>query len=124
MTILVRQNVYGAWLDGDVTAMEALRALCTDYEELDDTYKQFSAMREQTREQIGNVLVKLDGKAEIKGFGTLSIAAPVVVDGFDKAKLQALINDLVVEAPDIAARLLACKTKTSRSGGLRIEREK
>lgn len=124
MTVLVRQNTYGAWLDGDVSAMEALQALCNDYEELDDTYKQFEKLREMTRDHMGNVLVKLDGKAEIKGFGTLTISAPVVVESFDKAKVQALINDLVIEHPDIAARLLACKTKSSRAGGLRIERER
>lgn len=124
MTTVVRQNIYVAWQDGDVTAMEALRSLCGDYEELDQTYRQFEQMREQTREQISNVLVKLDGKAEIKGFGKLTLMEPSIVKGFDKAKIQTLINELVADYPDIAARLAACETKTARAGGLRIEREK
>ncbi len=124
MTILVRQNTYGAFLDGDVTAMEALRALCDDYEEIEQSYKDFEKIREATRDQIGNVLVKLDGKATVAGFGTLTLSEPVVVKGFDKAKIQALINDLVEAHPEIAARLVACETKSMRAGGLRIEREK
>ena len=44
--------------------------------------------------------------------------------GFDKAKIQALINELIEAYPDIAARLVACETKSARAGGLRIEREK
>ena len=124
MTLLVRQNTYGAFLDGDVTAMEVLRALCNDYEEIEQSYKDFEKIRESVRDQIGNVLVKLDGKAEVPGFGRLILAEPVVVKGFDKAKIQALINDLVEEHPEIAARLVACETKSMRAGGLRIEREK
>lgn len=125
MTTLVRQNIYGAWLDGDATVTEALRALCNDYEELDDTYKQFEGMREQTRQQISHVVSKMDGEqAEVEGFGVLRITPPSVVKGYDKAKIQELINDLIADHPDIAARLAACETKTMRAGGLRIEREK
>src|SRR5262245_11868442 len=124
MTILVRQNIYGAWLDGDVTAMEALQALCNDYEELDDSYKQFEAMREQTREQIGNVLLKLDSKVTVAGFGTLELTHPSVTIGYDKLKIRALIDELYDEHPAIAERLAACQTKSHRAGGLRIEREK
>lgn len=125
MTILVRQNTYGAWLDGDVSAMEALTALCSDYEELDDTYKQFEKLREMTREHIGNVLVKIDDKVEIKGFGTLTIAAPTISEGYDKKALNQLIDALVQEGnSEVAQRIMACRTRSSRAGGLRIEREK
>lgn len=125
MSAQIRQNIYDAWVDGEVSAVEALRALCHDYEELDDTYKQFEAMREHTREQIGNVLVRLDGKAEIKGFGTLTISAPVVVEGFDKKALTALVDALAQEGNvEMVQRIAACRTRTSRAGGLRIEREK
>jgi hypothetical protein len=124
MTPMIRQNIYAAWLDGDAMPMEALRSLCSDYEELDGAYRDFGQMREQLREQIGNVLLKLDGRADVPGFGKLTLAEPVIVRGFDKAKIQALINDLIEDHPDIAARLVACETKSARAGGLRIEREK
>jgi len=125
MIAQVRQNTYAAWLDGDVTAMEALRALCADYEELDATYKDFEGMREQTRNQISHVLSKIGDKVEMKGFGVLTLMAPQIVEGFDKKALTELIVALTLEgSTDVAQRLAACRTKTSRAGGLRIEREK
>lgn len=125
MTAQVRQNTYAAWLDGDVTAMEALRSLCNDYEELDATYKDFEKLREQTRDQISMVMTRISDKVEIKGFGVVSLMAPQVVIGFDKQKLAALMNELDDEGETaISDRIAACRTKTSRAGGLRIEREK
>ena len=125
MTAQVRQNIYAAYLDGDVTAMEALRSLVDDYEELDQAYKQYEGMREQTRDQISNVLVKIGDKVEVKGFGVLTMMAPQVVEGFDKKQLTELIVQLTLEGnTDVAQRLAACRTKSARAGGLRIEREK
>ena len=124
MIAQVRQNIYGAWLDGDVTAMEALRSLCADYEEIEASYKDFDGLRNQTRDQISQVVEKLGGKAEVKGFGTLRITDASVTEGYDKAQIRALIMDLIADYPDIAGRIAACATKTMRAGGLRIEREK
>ncbi len=124
MSLQLRQNVYAAYIDGDVTPIEALRSLCSDYEELDQTYKQFETMREQTRQQISEVVAKLGGKVSLSGFGELRITEPSIVKGFDRAQIQALINELVGDYPEVAARLAMCETKSMRAGGLRIEREK
>lgn len=124
MTAQVRQNVYAAYLDGDVTAMEALRSLCSDYEEIESSYKDYEALRNTIRDQLSNVVEKLDGKAEVKGFGKLTLTAPTITEGYDKKLIRDLIMDLVVDYPDIAGRLSACATKSMRAGGLRIEREK
>ena|SRR5258706_3818896 len=124
MTAQVRQNINAAWLDGDVTAMEALRSLCSDYEEIEASYKDFESLRATVRDQLSNVLEKLDGKAEVKGFGKLTLSAPSITEGYDKAQIRAIILDLIADYPDIAGRLAACATKSMRAGGLRIEREK
>lgn len=124
MTIHVRQNTYAAWLDGDATAMEALRALCGDYEEVEQSYKDFAQIRDGLRDQISQVVDKLGGKVELRGFGTLMVTSPTVSEGYDKTAIRALIMDLVTDYPDIAARIAACATKSARAGGLRIEREK
>ena len=125
MIAQVRQNVYAAWLDGDVTAMEALRSLCNDYEELDQSYKDYEKLREVTRDQMSNVMVKIGDKVEVDGFGVVMLSSGVVVEGFDKAKLKALIYELIDEGEfPIADRIRACMTKSARAGGLRIEREK
>lgn len=124
MTAHVRQNTYAAWIDGDVTAMEALRSLCADYEEIEASYKDYEKLRETVRDQMSRVVEKLDGKAEVKGFGKLTLTAPTITEGYDKAQIRAIILDLIADYPDIAGRLAACATKSMRAGGLRIEREK
>ncbi len=120
----VRQNIYGAWLDGDVTAMEALNSLMDDYGELDQSYKDFEGMREQTRNQISEVMTKLDDRVAVKGY-VLTMMAPQVVEGYDKKALTELVIALTLEGnTDLAQRVASCRTKTARTGGLRIEREK
>ncbi len=126
MTILVRQNIYAAFLDGEATAMEALRSLCSDYEEIESSYKDFERIRESVREQIGNVLLKLDGsRAIVDGFGVLMLTSPSVTVSYDKAKIRDLICALIEEDNEaMAERIEACQAKSMRAGGLRIERER
>jgi serine kinase of HPr protein (carbohydrate metabolism regulator) len=105
--------------------MEALNSLCNDYEELDDAYKSYEGMREQTRDQISTVMVRVADKVEIKGFGVLTMMAPQAVEIVDKSKLKALIYELIDEGePAIADRIRSCIEKRARVGSLRIEREK
>lgn len=122
---MLRQNTYAAWLDGDVTAMEALRSLCSDYEEVEQSYRDFEGIREQTRDQMSQVMVKLGDRVEVKGFGVLTMTAPSVTEGFDKKALSELVAALALEGNvEIAQRIAACRTKSARAGGLRIERER
>jgi hypothetical protein len=119
------RDTYQAWQDGYATPLEALRALCMDLGEVESELDPLTAQRETLRNQISEVLARIDGeKAEVKGFGTLRLTQASITKGYDKAKIQALINELVEDYPEIAARLVACETQTMRSGGLRIEREK
>jgi len=124
MTATVRQNIFAAWLDGDVTAYEALRSLCDDYEEIEQSYKDFERLRAGVRDQISTVMLKLGDKVEVKDFGTVLMTAPSIVTSYDKAKVKALIEEWSADFPEFAEALRACETKSSRAGGLRIEREK
>ena len=124
-TLFVESPMYTAWQDGDATPMEALRNLCMDLGEIESELDPLTAQRETVRNQISEVLARVDGeKAEIKGFGVVRLTQASITKGYDKAKIQALINALIEDYPDIAARLVACETQTMRAGGLRIEREK
>ena len=124
MIAQVRQNIYGAWQDGEVTALEALNSLMDDYGELDQSYKDFEGMREQTRNQISEVMTKLGDRVAVKGY-VLTMMAPQVVEGYDKKALNALIYELIDEGEfPIADRIRACATKSARAGSLRIERDK
>lgn len=124
MTV-TQQSPYWAWQEGDLTAMEALRALCMTLGEVESELEPFEAERGTLRSQISEIVAAVPGeKAEIKGFGVVRLTQASVTKGFDKEKIQALINELVEDYPDIAARLVACETKSMRAGSLRIEREK
>lgn len=119
----VRQNIYSAYLDGDAMPMETLRSLCADYEELDDSYKQFSEMRDTAREQIGHIVARdFANDVDVPGFGRLLITAPSFTKGYDSAALDGLIDSLADDYPHIASQIAGCRKKTMRSGGLRIER--
>ena len=125
MSVEVRQNIYAAWLDGDATSVEALRSLCADYEEIDTSYKDFERIRATVRERIATVLCKLGDKAQVPGFGVLSMTAPSVTTSYDKSQVNALIAELRAEGNDaLADRLAGCAVQSMRAGGLRIEREK
>ena len=122
MTVMVRQNIFAAWLDGDATDMEALRALCSDYEEIESSFKSFERIKADTRDQIARVMCKLGDKVEVKGFGVVLMTSPSIVSGYDKAKVKALIEEWSSDFPEFSEALAACETKSSRAGGLRIER--
>jgi hypothetical protein len=117
-------DIYAAYVEGYATPLEALRLLCADYDELDQTYHDFEQHRDHLRTQISDVVDRLGGKVEVAGFGTLAITAPSITTGYDKVQIKALLADLAESHPDIADRLAACATKSMRSGGLRIERTK
>lgn len=125
-TTLRHENAYLAWQEGDATATEALRSLCADYEELDNTYRQFEAIREQTRNQISAVVATIDDeKAEIKGFGVVRLTQASASLRYDDNALDKLATDLAgMGLFDLADRILGCKKRVERAGSLRIEREK
>jgi hypothetical protein len=122
----MRPNTYAAWKDGDASAVEALRSLCADYEELDATYRDFERIREQTRNQISEVVATFDGeKAEITGFGVVRLTQATVTQRYDAGRLDELATHLALcGLSGIADRILACKEMGMRAGSLRIEREK
>jgi hypothetical protein len=122
----LRQNVYAAWKDGDVVAIEALRSLCADYEELDSTYRDFEKMREHTRAQMSEVVATLEGeKIDIPGFGSVRLTQATTTQRYDAGKLDELATHLAMcGLSGIADRILECKEMGMRAGSLRIEREK
>lgn len=123
MTTYTSAAIYDEWQDGDVTDLQAIRALCMELGEVESELSPLQKQRETLRARISTIVERV-GAIEIDGFGRLLITDPTIVKAFDKAKIQTLISELVEDYPDIAARLMACETKSQRIGGLRIEREK
>lgn len=108
--------------DGYATPYETLRALCMELGEVESDLEPLQAQRERLRTEIGNVLARIGDKAEIKGFGKLSITAPSVSTGYDAKALRALVATW--GDTEQARQVQACEKQTVRAGALRIEREK
>lgn len=108
--------------DGFATPYETLRALCMELGEVESELDPLQQQRERLRNEIGNVLARIGDKAEIKGFGKLSITAPSVSTGYDAKALRALVDSW--GDTEAARQVQACEKQTVRVGGLRIEREK
>lgn len=118
-------TTYEQYVDGFMSPMQALRALVMELGEVESELAPLEEQRAQLREQISDVVSRLDGqRAEIKGFGRVLITSPSVSEAYDTKALDALLGRLRDEGRhEEADVLLACKGKRMRSGGLRIERE-
>lgn len=112
------------WQEGRISDMEALRALAIHLGEVESEIAPLEAEKAALRETIGLILDRVGEPVQIAGFGRMELSAPAIVQSFDKKQLDALIEDLENENPDLAARIAACRTKSMRAGGVRITREK
>jgi hypothetical protein len=112
------------WQNGTITDEQALRSLSSDLGEVESQLAPIEAEKHILRDQISQVLERAGGATTIAGFGRLEITAPAVVVSYDKKQIEELLIDLTTTHPDIAARLAACRVKGTRSGSLRITREK
>lgn len=117
-------TAFDIWQDGKLTDIQALRALCRDLGEVESQLAPLEAERAALRDQISHVLDRLGGTTEITGFGKLEITAPSIVKSYDKKRLDQLLIDLAAEAPELVARIAACRTESARAGSLRITRQK
>ena len=117
-------STFEDWHNGRITDQEALRSLCGDLGEVESMLQPLESERVNLRDQISHVLDRLGGRAEVAGFGRLELSAPAIVRGYDKRRLDELLDELASEAPEVAARIAACRIESARAGGLRITREK
>lgn len=119
-------SVYQEWVDGYVTPMQAIRSLCMELGEVESDLAPLQEQREQLRVQIGEVLARVgEPKVTIKGFGALSLTGPSITQKYDTRMIDAIIDELTEAGnTELAQKLAACKGKSMRAGGLRIERER
>jgi hypothetical protein len=114
------------YTETQLTPMQALRSLCSDLAEVESELAPLNAQREHLRNQISELLTRIDGEqAVIKGFGTVRLMGASVTDRWDGKALADLAYQFEDNGqPDIAKAIRDCKEKTMRSGGLRVERER
>lgn len=116
---------FRAWRDAECTSQEALHALCNTLGEVESQIAPLTAEKEQARNEISYILAAANLTAHtVAGFGKLEVTPATMVKGWDSKALQNLMDELLFESPDLAARLQRCRTQTSRAGSLRITRER
>jgi len=114
-----------AWEQGNLADDTAAHALALNLAEIEDEIKPLEAQKEQIRNVLSRVVGRLGDKYMVEGFGELVNTAPAIVETYDKDQINALIVEMsAAGAAEWAQKLARCKKQTSRSGTLRITREK
>ena len=72
-----------------------LNTLCQDLGEVEDQINSLTEERERLRARISELVEALGGRATLRGFGALQIAAPTVVASYDRKGLDQLVEDLI-----------------------------
>lgn len=102
-----------------------LYTLCSDLGEVESQLEGLTAEREQLRAQISEIVERLGGKANVRGFGDLHIASPVKIVTYDRKGLETLTEELAANGyEEIAEAISFYRKESARSGGLRIIRAK
>lgn len=117
-------DIFDQWKDGNLTDLQAIRALCSNLGEIESELAPLEAEKQATRDKIAIIIDKI-GTTEIAGFGKLEMTSPTVTKSYSKDKIDELIERLCEEGYwPIAQRIRQCRTESPRAGGLRITREK
>lgn len=117
-------SIYDLWMDGDITDVQALRALCSELGEVESELELLGKDRETLRAQLSHIVGKM-GTQDVPGFGRLEITSPSKVESFSREDLNLLVAQLKVAGhKNIADMIETCKRWSERSGSLRITRER
>lgn len=114
------------WDAGHISDETALRALCFDLGEVLSDKAGIEAQEKALRSTIERIVQRFDGqKAEVAGFGALSITASGESTSYDSKACDALVAKLAANGyAEIAEELAQARKTTRRSASLRIVREK
>lgn len=117
--------MFDEWEAGNLSDVQAARALASDYGELEDELMPLLRQRDELRDQLSRVVAHMGGKAEIPGFGMMQMAAPSITNSYDAKALDNLVLSLIADGcTDVAESITACRRQSMRAGSLRITREK
>ncbi len=125
MIDLHNPNTYQRWQDGELSDAEALELLCRQLTSLQDRLEPLQFVEKQLRAWISEVVDREGGRAEVAGFGRLQITGAGTTTTYDRRRLDSLVTRLAAEGQsELAQEIAACRKESSRSGGLRIIRDK
>jgi hypothetical protein len=115
-----------SWQIGELSDLEALRALAMQLGEVESDLEPLTLERTYLREAISTIIARLPRqKAEVAGFGALAITGGGETVSYDAKALDSLMAKLLAEGYTQLAGAIADARKTStRAASLRVTREK
>lgn len=120
-----RQDAYQLYQEGEIGAQQALDYIARQLDSIADSLGPLEEAQKQLRNQAGEIVERLGGKAEVAGFGSFAITAPSVTVTYDNKLMDRLVAALTGEGQtEVARRITACRREGSRAGSLRISRVK
>lgn len=116
---------FAEWDAGTLTDEQTLRALAYDLAEVQSELEPLKAQEARLRDELSRVLAHAGGKADVAGFGQLTMTAPSITTSYDQKRLDDLVLSLIAEGhTDVAEAIAACRKQGQRAGSLRIVRSK
>lgn len=123
-------DVIQQWEEGNITDMQAIKALVNELGEVEDELKSYERQKEETRNLLTRIIQRT-GKVEIRGYGSIMMTQPSTTSRYDTKALDNLVLELMqTEWEDmaipmqIAAKIAECRRETTKGAFLRIERER
>ncbi len=117
------EELRAKWESGNLSDDAALLELCAELDAVEHALASIEEARQQTRALTSEVVERIGGRAQVRGFGQLIITAPGSVVNYDRETLDALLVQLEREHNPLAATIRAARKVTSRAGHLQIKRE-
>jgi hypothetical protein len=117
------EEVRARWESGSLSDDAALLELCYELDAVEQALAPIEEARQQTRALTSEVVEKIGGRAQVRGFGQLIITAPGSVVNYDRETLDALLVQLERERNPLATAIRAARKVTARAGHLQIKRE-
>lgn len=119
------QAIWDEWQNGDIEDKEAIKELASQLSAVEDSLEPLEATRKVIRDYLSIVVERQPGsKFNLRGFGNLSIRDATITHSYDTKVLDNLITKLVLDYPEVAQQIAACRKESSRAGGLYIIKEK
>lgn len=108
----------------NLITLSKVQDLCWRLAAVQDEIKEQRELEAIIRGELSPLIGLLGGVVTVEDFGKLEFQHITVQRVYDADKLDTLIEALVIEQPELAERLAACRRDQTRRESLRITRQK
>jgi hypothetical protein len=120
-------EAYHLWHTGDLTALQAARAIWSDLREIQSELAPLQAQERALRAYLDDIAARNDGKLIVPEFGTLTHLQPTTIASYTRERMDALVAQLAADSAALISKaevvqlITACRKESTREGYLRID---